>query len=173
LKKSSINKLIPLHQHNSTAATQKIWDILATVCDPEVPVLTILDLGIARDVSISNDEVRVTVTPTYTGCPAMDMISMNIRFALAEHGYKNIKIIPVLSPVWTTDWMSEAGKAKLLQYGIAPPKGSAGAIPADGIECPQCHSNHTKLLSEFGSTACKALYQCQDCKEPFDYFKCH
>jgi ring-1,2-phenylacetyl-CoA epoxidase subunit PaaD len=165
--------LIPLQQHNSTAATQKIWDILQTVCDPEVPVLTILDLGIVKDVSINGDEILITITPTYTGCPAMDMISMNIRLALMEQGYRKATIISVLSPAWTTDWMSEEGKAKLQQYGIAPPKGNAGSIPADGIECPQCHSTHTKLLSEFGSTACKALYQCQDCKEPFDYFKCH
>jgi ring-1,2-phenylacetyl-CoA epoxidase subunit PaaD len=153
--------------------TKPIWDILATVCDPEVPVLTILDLGIVRNVTISGDEVQIIITPTYTGCPAMDMIAMNIRLALLEHGYQNIKIISVLSPTWTTDWITEAGKAKLQQYGIAPPKGRAGTIAADGIECPQCQSIHTKLLSEFGSTACKALYQCQDCKEPFDYFKCH
>jgi ring-1,2-phenylacetyl-CoA epoxidase subunit PaaD len=153
--------------------TKPIWDILQKVCDPEVPVLTIMDLGIVRDVAINGDEVQVTITPTYTGCPAMDMIAMNIRLALLENGYKNTKIISVLSPAWTTDWMSDEGKAKLQRYGIAPPKGTAGTIAADGIECPQCHSIDTKLLSEFGSTACKALYQCQDCKEPFDYFKCH
>jgi ring-1,2-phenylacetyl-CoA epoxidase subunit PaaD len=150
-----------------------VWAILGTVNDPEVPVLTILDLGIVREVSVNGDNVQITITPTYTGCPAMDMITMNIRLALLEQGYKNVKIISVLSPAWTTDWMSEAGKARLQQYGIAPPKGRAGSIAADGIECPQCRSTNTKLLSEFGSTACKALYQCQDCKEPFDYFKCH
>lgn len=158
-------------------STQAIWQILSTVSDPEVPVLTIIDLGIVRDVVLNNpslDEgVEIIITPTYTGCPAMDMIGMNIKLALLEHGYRNIKITSVLSPAWTTDWMSEEGKRKLKEYGIAPPKGNAGTIAADGIECPQCHSFNTKLLSEFGSTACKSLYQCQDCKEPFDYFKCH
>jgi ring-1,2-phenylacetyl-CoA epoxidase subunit PaaD len=149
-----------------------VWMILESITDPEIPVLSILDLGIVRAVNMAADaSIEVVITPTYTGCPAMDMIAMNIRLALA--GYKNVTVKTVLSPAWTTDWMTEAGKAKLQQYGIAPPKGKAGHIPEDGVECPQCHSTHTKLLSEFGSTACKALYQCQDCKEPFDYFKCH
>ena len=152
---------------------KKIWQILETVCDPEVPVLTVTDLGIIRDVKFINENVEVAITPTYTGCPAMDMIAINIRMALLEHGYLNIKITTVLSPAWTTDWMSDAGKIKLKEYGIASPKGNAGDIAKDGIECPQCHSHNTKLLSEFGSTACKALFQCSDCKEPFDYFKCH
>jgi ring-1,2-phenylacetyl-CoA epoxidase subunit PaaD len=152
--------------------TDAVWQILESICDPEIPVLSILDLGIVRAVNRDeNGGIEVVITPTYTGCPAMDMIAMNIRLALA--GYKNVAIKTVLSPAWTTDWMTEAGKAKLQQYGIAPPKGNAGSISKDGVECPQCHSTHTKLLSEFGSTACKALYQCQDCKEPFDYFKCH
>lgn len=154
------------------ANVNTIWQILGTVTDPEIPVLTIEDLGIVRAVDCGEDgSITITITPTYTGCPAMDMITAHIRLALAE--YKNVTVKSVLSPAWTTDWMTEAGKAKLQQYGIAPPKGNAGHIPADGVECPQCHSTHTKLLSEFGSTACKALYQCQDCKEPFDYFKCH
>ena len=152
--------------------TQKIWQILETVCDPEVPVLTVTDLGIIRDVKITDDEVEVIITPTYTGCPAMDMIAMNIKLALIENGYPNIKITSVLSPAWTTDWMSEAGKRKLKEYGIAAPD-KKFTIALDGIECPLCNSTNTKLISEFGSTACKALYQCSDCKEPFDYFKCH
>lgn len=150
---------------------QKILSILEEVCDPEVPVLSVLDLGIVRDVKINDEEIEIVITPTYSGCPAMDMIAMNIRLALIENGYSKIKITSVLSPAWTTDWMSEAGKEKLKAYGIAPPWSDASSdhVP----ECPQCHSSNTKLLSEFGSTACKALYQCQDCKEPFDYFKCH
>jgi ring-1,2-phenylacetyl-CoA epoxidase subunit PaaD len=149
-----------------------IWKVLEGVTDPEIPVLSILDLGIVREVNTTQDgSIEVVITPTYTGCPAMDMIATNIRLALA--GYKNLTVKTVLHPAWTTDWMTEAGKAKLQQYGIAPPKGYAGQVPEDGVECPQCHSRNTKLLSEFGSTACKALYQCQDCKEPFDYFKCH
>ncbi|MEP7163237.1 MAG: 1,2-phenylacetyl-CoA epoxidase subunit PaaD [Ferruginibacter sp.] len=153
---------------------QKIRQILETVCDPEIPVLTISDLGILRDIKINDEEIEVIITPTYSGCPAMDAITMDIRMKLIEHGYKNVRITSLLSPAWTTDWMSEAGKQKLEVYGIAPPKLSGHlngqtTLPA----CPQCHSNNTKLLSQFGSTACKALYQCNDCKEPFDHFKCH
>jgi len=154
-----------------TITVKKIWDILETVCDPEVPVLTILDLGIVRDV-IVNEGIEIVVTPTYTGCPAMDMISMNIRMAMLQHGYNDVKITQVLSPAWTTAWMTEAGKEKLKAYGIAAPNPRFD-IPRDGIECPQCNSKNTKLLSEFGSTACKSLFQCVDCREPFDYFKCH
>ena len=151
-----------------------ILTILNQVTDPEIPVLTIGDLGIVRDIIIHEpNQIEVIITPTYSGCPAMDMISMNIRLALFEAGYTNLKITTVLSPAWTTDWMTVSGKEKLKQYGIAPPKGNAGEIPEDGIECPQCASHDTRLISAFGSTACKALYQCNDCKEPFDYFKCH
>jgi ring-1,2-phenylacetyl-CoA epoxidase subunit PaaD len=152
---------------------KKIWSILEMVCDPEVPVLTITDLGIVRDVKIIDELVEVVITPTYTGCPAMDMIAINIRFALIENGYSNIKITSILSPAWTTDWMTETGKQKLKEYGIAPPKGNADSMIEDGIECPQCHSFNTIIISEFGSTACKALFKCNDCKEPFDYFKCY
>jgi ring-1,2-phenylacetyl-CoA epoxidase subunit PaaD len=154
-------------------STQNIWKILEQVADPEIPVLTIADLGIIRDVKLNGDEVEVIITPTYTGCPSMDMIAMNIKMALIENGYSKIKVTSVLSPAWTTDWMSEDGKKKLKAYGIAPPY-SQNATAADReIACPQCNSTNTKLLSEFGSTACKALYQCNDCKEPFDLFKCH
>jgi ring-1,2-phenylacetyl-CoA epoxidase subunit PaaD len=152
---------------------QKILSILQEVCDPEIPVLSILDLGIVRDVKMNDDAIEVIITPTYSGCPAMDMISMNIRMALIENGYHKIKITSILSPAWTTDWMSETGKEKLKAYGIAPP-GTWSDVASDRVpECPQCGSSNTKLLSEFGSTACKALYQCNDCKEPFDHFKCH
>jgi ring-1,2-phenylacetyl-CoA epoxidase subunit PaaD len=158
---------------------KKVWAILETVTDPEVPVLTITDLGIVREVNISDENVEVVITPTYTGCPAMDMISMNIRLALLEHGYKNIIVRSVLTPVWTTDWMSESGKEKLKAYGIAPPNPKQQVCHTDlfaaeeAVQCPHCQSYHTHRISEFGSTACKALYQCDDCKEPFDYFKCH
>ena len=155
---------------------QKILSILEEVCDPEVPVLTILDLGIVRDVKMNGDETEIIITPTYSGCPAMDMIAMQIRLALIENGYHKIKITSVLSPAWTTDWMSEAGKEKLKAYGIAPSTTRSSRFIGTSdlvVECPQCHSTNTKLLSEFGSTACKALYQCNDCKEPFDHFKCH
>lgn len=164
---------------NTDSGIQKIREILETVCDPEVPVLTIADLGIVRDVLIhqpftADEEIEIIITPTYTGCPAMDMIAMNIKMALLEHGYKKIKITSVLAPVWTTDWMTETGKQKLKEYGIAPPTGFKNGIEqTQNISCPLCNSSNVKLVSQFGSTACKALYQCNDCKEPFDYFKCH
>lgn len=158
--------------NEATITKENVWKILEQVTDPEIPVLTISDLGILRDIKINSDEVEVIITPTYTGCPAMDMIAMNIKLALIENGYSNIKITSVLAPAWTTDWMSEAGKRKLKEYGIAAPD-KRFVIATDAVACPLCNSSNTKLISEFGSTACKALYQCNDCKEPFDYFKCH
>ena len=160
-------------------AVNKIWRILETVTDPEVPVLSILDLGIVRNVQLTGDEVEIFITPTYSGCPATDSINMNIRMALLENGFLNIKITQQLSPAWTTDWMSEKGKEKLKAYGIAPPHSKQIVCAPDSfqkeeaIQCPQCNSYNSRLVSQFGSTACKALYQCNDCKEPFDYFKCH
>lgn len=158
---------------------QKVKEILAEVTDPEIPVLTITDLGIIRDVKLNADEIEVIITPTYSGCPAMDMIAMNIKLALVEHGYKKIKITSVLSPAWTTDWMTESGKRKLKDYGIAPPNPKQSVCNTklfadeEAVQCPRCNSYHTKRISEFGSTPCKSLYQCKDCKEPFDHFKCH
>ena len=162
----------------SNILTKENWKILDKVTDPEIPVLTITDLGIVRDVKIDNTPsgaggIEVIITPTYTGCPAMDMIAMNIKLALIENGYPKIKITSVLAPAWTTDWMSEAGKRKLKEYGIAPPYSRSDEASDQVINCPQCNSSNIKCISEFGSTACKALYQCNDCKEPFDYFKCH
>ena len=172
------NNLSIVSNEAPSAAEAAIWTILETVSDPEVPVLSILDLGIVREVKIEapsashpHEMIYITITPTYSGCPAMDAISMDIRLKLMEEGHANVKIISVLSPAWTTDWMTEAGKHKLAAYGIAPPSHSKKEGAA--IVCPQCQSTHTKLLSQFGSTACKALYQCESCKEPFDYFKCH
>ena len=162
---------------------QKIWKILEQITDPEIPVLSIVDLGIVRNVKVSPptgggdlEEAEIFITPTYSGCPAMDMIAMNIRMELLQNGFTNIKITQQLSPAWTTDWMTEEGKEKLKEYGIAPPVGKAidkKYLEELKVECPQCHSKNTILLSQFGSTSCKALYQCSDCKEPFDYFKCH
>lgn len=150
-----------------------------TVMDPEVPVLSVTDLGIIRDVRLENDEAVITITPTYSGCPAMDMIAANIRMALIENGFQKVKIHTVLSPAWTTDWMSKEGKQKLKAYGIAPPNPKQQVCRQDlfaaeeAVQCPHCSSHHTHRISEFGSTACKSLYRCDDCKEPFDYFKCH
>ena len=154
-----------------------IMGYLEEITDPEIPVLSIVDLGIVRAIHLKKDrvgdvEIEVIITSTYTGCPAIDMIATEIRVMLATLGFKKTTVTQSLSPAWTTDWMSEAGKQKLNVYGIAPPD-KRFLIPADGVACPQCNSSNTKLLSEFGSTACKALYQCSDCKEPFDYFKCH
>lgn len=165
-----------ISSHSKEETTKRIWDILETVYDPEIPVLSVLDLGIVRDVKFQNETIEVAITPTYSGCPAMDLISMNIRMALIKEGFASIKISQQLSPAWTTDWMTESGKQKLKSYGIAPPVAKTfdkNYLENLVIECPLCHSKNTKLVSQFGSTACKALYQCNDCKEPFDYFKCH
>jgi ring-1,2-phenylacetyl-CoA epoxidase subunit PaaD len=154
-----------------------IYDILQSVTDPEIPVLTIADMGILRDVITKEGGIEVVITPTYTGCPAMHTIEVNIKAALEEKGYSNVKVSTILSPPWTTDWLTEGGRAKLKAYGIAPPAGLADKNALLGLEtsleCPQCGSRNTKMISQFGSTACKALYQCRDCLEPFDYFKCH
>ena len=158
---------------------ERIWKILETVSDPEIPVLSVLDLGIVRAIDTdAQGNLIVTITPTYSGCPAMDMIAVHIKAALQDEGYDQVTIKTVLEPVWTTDWMTDAGRQKLLAYGIAPPVSSTvdkNALFAEGptVKCPQCDSAHTQMLSQFGSTACKALYQCQSCMEPFDYFKCH
>jgi ring-1,2-phenylacetyl-CoA epoxidase subunit PaaD len=160
-------------------SAEKVWLILQTVTDPEVPVLTIIDLGIVRDVQIEGDKVDIIITPTYSGCPAMDVISMNIRMALIQEGITSISIKQALSPAWTTDWMTDEGKQKLKAYGIAPPQYKQAVCEPElfgreeAIQCPLCNSYNTRLVSQFGSTACKALYQCNECKEPFDYFKCH
>lgn len=156
---------------------EKIYNILETVYDPEIPVLTVLDLGIIRDVDTTGKEAIIKITPTYTGCPAMQMIEMNIKSSLDLEGIKN-KIEIIISPAWTTDWMSESGKRKLKEYGIAAPIRKANVNTElfgveDNVSCPRCESANTKKISEFGSTACKALFKCLDCKEPFDYFKCH
>ena len=154
------------------------WDVLQQVSDPEIPVLSVIDLGMIRGVELNQqDEIVVRLTPTYSGCPATDVLKAEITQAFEANGLTPVKVIVDLSEAWTTDWVSESGKHKLQQYGIAPPQGqshSCGTHVAltDGITCPQCLSNNSKLLSEFGSTACKALYQCRDCLETFDYFKC-
>ncbi len=157
---------------------EQVWQVLERVTDPEVPVLTILDLGIVRQVAEVEGEWQITITPTYTGCPAMNVIATNIRIEMAAAGYQKVRIREVLSPAWTTDWMSEAGRKKLKAYGIAPPeKGtfdkSALFEKAKSVTCPNCESRQTEMVSQFGSTPCKSLYKCLDCLEPFDYFKCH
>ena len=166
--------------HSNTLLTEeeKLWHILEEVKDPEVPVLSVLDLGIVRDLSYNKGKVTVVITPTYSGCPAMDMISMDIRLKLLEKGYRDISVQQRLSPAWTTDWMTESGKQKLKAFGIAPPNPrqqfcTPEMFREEAVQCPHCNSYHTELISQFSSTACKAMYRCLNCKEAFDYFKCH
>ncbi|WP_417609692.1 1,2-phenylacetyl-CoA epoxidase subunit PaaD [Owenweeksia hongkongensis] len=155
----------------------QIWQWLEDVSDPEIPVLSVVDLGVVRHVDINHDHPIVTITPTYSGCPAMNEIEENIRKKLKEEGLETIEVKTILSPPWTTDWMTENGKKKLQEFGIAPPEGSSADKSvlfgkAKQVTCPKCKSTNTSMISQFGSTACKSLYKCEDCKEPFDYFKC-
>lgn len=168
---------------------EEVWAWLAEVPDPEIPVISIVDLGIVRDVSWDRDtqpaRLVVTVTPTYSGCPATEVIAASIRETLEHHGIEQAILQTRLSPAWTTDWLAPEGKAKLRQHGIAPPVGEAGEHIIDSsrlsrrniakpmVACPQCGSTNTELISQFGSTPCKALYVCRACREPFDYFKSH
>mgnify|MGYP000673910948 CR=1 FL=1 len=163
-----------------------IWQWLAEVPDPEIPVISITDLGIVREVRYDGDQLVVTVTPTYSGCPATEVIAAMIREAMAAHGIADAKMETRLSPAWTTDWLTPDAKTKLRDYGIAPPAGLAAneqridisrlsrRVPAAPVvACPRCTSTDTEMLSQFGSTPCKSLYRCTACREPFDYFKAH
>lgn len=161
-------------------AVEQVWTWLDTVADPEIPVISVVDLGIVRDVAWEGDACVVTITPTYSGCPAMTVIREGIESALAAQGVGKVRVQTQLAPAWTTDWMTPRGKASLTGYGIAPAQQvidisgiSRKTSPALVVACPHCGSRHTRLVSQFGSTACKALYRCGDCKEPFDYFKAH
>lgn len=158
---------------------QQARQLLESVTDPEIPVLTVNDLGIIRDLRLAEDDVlEVVITPTYSGCPAMGVIEVNIRAALQEAGMDNVRVITVLSPAWTTDWLTEEGRRKLREYGIAAPAEASldkKALLGERrvLVCPHCGGSDTVMISQFGSTACKALFRCQECLEPFDYFKCH
>lgn len=170
-----------------TASLTAAWDALYQVMDPEIPVVSVVDLGIVRDVQWQGERLHVKVTPTYSGCPATEFIEDNIRNALERAGYPSPYVERCLAPAWTTEWISDNGRELMQQFGIAPPhrqaqSGGEVAIrwvekenirPANAaVACPRCHSTDTQRLSEFGSTACKALYRCKSCLEPFDYFKC-
>jgi ring-1,2-phenylacetyl-CoA epoxidase subunit PaaD len=153
----------------------RAWAAAASVCDPEIPVLTIADLGVLRDVRVDGGGVEVAITPTYTGCPAMTMIGLEIEAALAGAGIAG-RVTTVLSPAWTTDWLTAEGRRKLREYGIAPPPPGLGRRALFGeltVACPRCGSEDTEELAAFGSTACKSLWRCRACREPFDLFKCH
>ncbi|MCY1210269.1 putative 1,2-phenylacetyl-CoA epoxidase, subunit D [compost metagenome] len=154
----------------------RAWSVLGEVMDPEVPVVSVVDLGIVRGLDWQDGHLHVVVTPTYSGCPATEVIEHDIEQALEGAGFAAPKLERRLTPAWTTDWISTDGRERLRAYGIAPPAGSTSKRSLLGdtgdVCCPQCGSAHTELLSQFGSTACKALYRCRDCLEPFDYFKC-
>ncbi|CAG5087125.1 1,2-phenylacetyl-CoA epoxidase subunit PaaD [Parvicella tangerina] len=157
---------------------QHIYDLIKDIPDPEIPVLTIVDLGVIRKVERVSDDFVITITPTYTGCPAMNQFEDDILKTLKDNGVSNVHIETQYEPAWTTDWMSDNAKQKLQDYGIAPPQEKTSdknyiiGKEKKKVICPQCKSEDTKMISQFGSTACKALYQCNNCKEPFDYFKC-
>ncbi len=145
----------------------QIWQWLENVPDPEIPVISVVDLGVVRDVNTAGDEVEIVITPTYSGCPAMRVIALDIETELAKRGVENLRLTTSINPPWTTDWLSEKGKARLEEFGIAPPR------PAGGPErCPLCKSSNVERISQFGSTPCKAQWRCKECLEPFDYFKC-
>ena len=169
--------MVTLRQTQAPVAegARSAWEVAAAVPDPEIPVLTIEDLGILRSVDTAPDgRVDVTITPTYSGCPAMDAIRADVVDALAREGYPDVHVALVLSPAWTTDWMSEAGRRKLEEYGVAPPAPREPGEPVPlvlSLRCPQCGSPDTRELSRFGSTACKSLWVCNACREPFDHFK--
>lgn len=152
-----------LHKKN-----EHLWDLLREVPDPEIPAINLVELGVVRDIEDKGDVVVVTITPTYTGCPAKQFFNQLIIEKLHENGYENVEINTQLSPAWNTDWLSEETRAKLMDEGISPPTDDNKVIT-----CPNCKSTDTKMISQFGSTPCQSLYSCNDCKEPFNYFKCH
>ncbi len=154
----------------------QILNWLEEVSDPEIPVLSVVDLGVVRDAQFDEKSWLITITPTYSGCPAMQVMEEDIISKLHEKGVLNVNIRTILSPAWTTDWLSEKGRQKLREYGIAPPEHEVDKSVLFSeptvVPCPKCMSRNTRMVSQFGSTACKAHYQCNDCQEPFDYFKC-
>lgn len=169
----------------SRPSVEQIWEWLDGVPDPEIPVISVVDLGIVRDVEWQGDTLAVKITPTYSGCPATSVISFDVEAALRAHGIDKIEIQRQLSPAWTTDWLTESGREKLREFGIAPPidgtaadgvlAGRISKLRGEGnlaVACPRCGSTNTEKVSQFGSTPCKASYRCKDCLEPFDYFKC-
>lgn len=145
----------------------QVWTWLDEVPDPEIPVISVVDLGVVRDVSVTGEKVEVTITPTYSGCPAMSVIALDIETALSKQGARDVTLKTQIAPPWTTDWLSDKGRAKLEDYGIAPPRAAGGPD-----RCPRCKSTNVAKISQFGSTPCKAQWRCADCLEPFDYFKC-
>lgn len=167
---------VPANARPESLSEEAIWALLDNVKDPEVPAISVVELGIVRRLSWDGKHLSVDITPTYSGCPATELIKELIVEALRAAGIRDPQLNQVLTPAWTTDWITAEGREKLRAFGIAPPQGNASKMSLLGAEetitCPQCGSDHTERISEFGSTACKALYRCSDCLEPFDYFKC-
>lgn len=160
-----------LRQRRETSGVPELWDLLDQVRDPEVPVLSLWDLGVLRDIVRDAERIIVTITPTYSGCPALETMRADIGRVLRAAGYENHEVRIRLAPAWSSAWISPEGSDKLRAYGIAPPENQRDLTPESGIACPRCGSSDTRRISEFGSTACKALFQCNACLEPFDYFK--
>ncbi len=162
---------------NEHVDIEKVWKWLEEIPDPEIPVVSIVDLGMIRNVIVDQGQIIIKLAPTYSGCPALDTIESSIYQKLKEHGLAGVDVVKTISPPWTTDWISDSGRQKLKAYGIAPPQKGSRNKPVltenPQVECPQCNSLDTEVISNFGSTPCKALYKCLDCLEPFDYFKCH
>ena len=167
---------VPANARPDLLTEDDIWALLEEVKDPEVPAVSVVELGIVRAVRWDGKELYIDVTPTYSGCPATELIEELITESMRAAGFRDPKINQVLTPAWSTDWITAEGKEKLRAFGIAPPEGSSSKMSLLGepevIVCPHCGSTDTKRVSEFGSTACKALYRCKECLEPFDYFKC-
>ncbi|WP_083830540.1 1,2-phenylacetyl-CoA epoxidase subunit PaaD [Nesterenkonia sp. F] len=174
---TSVPARLPSADEAPDGVDAALWAAAAAVTDPEIPVISIADLGILRDARIADDGTAVvTITPTYSGCPAMDTITDDVAAAVRAAGHAQVRVDTVLQPAWTTDWMTERGREVLRDYGIAPPTGRAAAGPVAvglSVKCPRCDSTNTRETTRFSSTACKALYQCRDCLEPFDHFKVH
>lgn len=162
-------------QPDFTGIEELVWERLSLIPDPEVPVISIVELGVVRGVNYDGETLEIVITPTYTGCPAMHLFVAEVKAAMHDQGFDQLKITTVYAPAWTTDWLSPEAKEKLRQYGIAPPVkedlSDDPFAPPPAIPCPRCDSENTTLVSQFGATACKSLYTCQDCKEPFEYFK--
>jgi len=162
MRNGSIIKLLTLKDN-----IRKLWELMNQVPDPEIPIISLVELGVVREIHLKEDKVTIVITPTYTGCPAKKLFEDLIKEKLIDNQFNNFEIITKIHPTWTTDWLSEETKAKLLKDGISPP-----TIGNKDIICPQCKSKNTKEKSKFGSVACQSLYVCKDCKEPFNYFKC-
>ncbi|MBS1764678.1 MAG: phenylacetate-CoA oxygenase subunit PaaJ [Bacteroidetes bacterium] len=174
-----VNHNIPLHTVSTadSADEKKVWELLNTIPDPDIPVISIVELGIVRNVDVEEHHITITITPSYSGCPAMNVFTEDIRKVLTENGYADVRIKTKLSPAWTTEWIKEEAREKMRKHGIAPPENDPDGefifMQQKQVTCPRCGKTDSKLVSQFGSTPCKALWYCNTCDQPFEYFKCH